>query len=94
MGDALQNPLLSEPFTVSGQERFFFPRRLSLEPQRLALPLDAEDQQDLEALIAAGHAERRDGQIILTRKGMLVADQLVSHFLTGAEERKAFKLVQ
>ncbi|MHC4180270.1 MAG: hypothetical protein ACYSWU_22420, partial [Planctomycetota bacterium] len=73
---------------------FFFPRRLSLEPQRLMLPLDGEDWQQLEALIAAGYAERRNGKILLTRKGMLVAGQLVPQFLTGAEQRKAFKLIQ
>jgi oxygen-independent coproporphyrinogen-3 oxidase len=73
---------------------FFFPRRLSLEPRRLTLPLDAEDEQHLEAQIAAGYAKRRGGQILLTRKGKLVADELVSRFLTRAEQRKIFKLVQ
>lgn len=73
---------------------FFFPRRLTLEPRRLAFPLDSEDQQQLEAVIAAGYAKLRGEQILLTRKGKLVAEQLVSRFLTGAEQRKMFKLVQ
>jgi coproporphyrinogen III oxidase-like Fe-S oxidoreductase len=73
---------------------FFFPRRLTLDPRRVAVPLEGEDLELLEGFLAKGYARWLDGQVVLTRKGKLSADRLVSRALNGKERRKMFKLIQ
>jgi len=75
---------------------FFYPRRLYLRPECVPGGLTAEQQGVLEAQVEQGLVRRDagDATLRLSPLGMTRADDMVRQFLTGAERRKLFKIVQ
>jgi coproporphyrinogen III oxidase-like Fe-S oxidoreductase len=74
---------------------FFFPRRLELDPGRLAWPLLEEELALLGRQAEMGLSRRdADGRWRVTREGRLRADEMVRQLVSSSEYRKLFKLVQ